>query len=167
MARRSTRGIVGLAASAVLTGALGCSPTVTDTGFAGTWASEVQVGGRSVVAIWRDGSGYRFAVNRYDADGRHHLRCTAEGECAYFDGEAPYYALEFAVRAGSNDGALYVDCKGHPLEGKEGTPIEWVERLSVEPGGIVLTAQRIELNGTPVTAMPRRFAKQSDRPRFR
>jgi hypothetical protein len=162
--RRTIAGVI-LALSAVIVGA--CGTGGTDSGFNGTWVRTARGKDRSIVAIWQDDGRYRFAVNRYNVEGAHHLRCTPEGDCAYFDGHAPYYALEFAVRADTDDEAIYVDCRGDPFDGKRGTPIRWVERITLEPGGLELRVQRVELNGEALESIPRLFTKQSDAPRFR
>jgi hypothetical protein len=162
--RRTIAGAI-LLLSIVVAGA--CGAGLSDSGFTGTWTREARGEDRSIVAIWQEDGRYRFAVNRYNVDGAHHLRCTPEGECAYFEGDAPYYALEFAVRDDTDEETIYVECRGYPLEGKPGTAIRWVERVTLEPGDRELKVQRVELNGVALESRPRFFTKRSDAPRFR
>lgn len=139
--------------------------TVSDTGFSGGWTRTGQ-DDRSLLSIWQENGKLQFVVNRY-VEGHHQLRCTRDGECAYFEGNAPYFKLEFKVRDDSDDQTLLIDCRGYPLEGHRGTPVQWVERVSVAEDGLALEVQRIELNGKSLEGMPRRFEKTSNGPVFR
>jgi hypothetical protein len=131
----------------------------TDDGFVGTWGHAAAGESRTEIGIRKEGGGYHFVVNRWSVSGDHLLRCARDGKCAYFDGEAPYYELDLSVRDRSDDGALYVDGHGAPLPGKQGTPMEWVERITLSPDGKTLQIQRIEINGEPVEEKAREYER--------
>jgi hypothetical protein len=148
--------------AAVAALATACASDLSNTGFHGTWVREGLKGDRYVVSIREIDDGYQFGVDQYGVDGHHRLRCKLGSDCAYFEGDRPYYGLKFEAFTEPGDDALYVDCRGFPLDDRS-TPIHWVERLTVSPDGLELRARRIELNGVPRTDPERVFAKQSNR----
>lgn len=139
-------------------------PRVSDTGFSGRW--ERRVGqSRSVVAIWDEDGALAYCWTKWTS-GEKTVRCTGPGSSEVrFRGET-IYRYTFRVREEAAQDQLTVDVTGEPLVDST-TPIRWVDRLILRPGGLELWSYQVELNGRPraTPAGPYRFVKISDRPR--
>lgn len=161
--RNPRRSLLGL--SLALGGMFGCAAPPTDTGFVGTWGRGEKGRARAEISIWTEGETVRFRVNRYGPEGTHDLRCGREGPCLEFSGDVPYYEYEYRVTRSEGKEVLFVECDGRPLNDST-TPIQWIERYVVVPGGLALEAWRVETNRQPI-ASPRvraRYTKISDDP---
>jgi len=139
-------------------------PPVTDTGFSGRW--ERRVGqSRSVVSIWDEDGVLEYCWTKWTADGKS-VHCVGPGSSEVRIQGETIYRYTFRVRGEVAEGQLTVEVTGEPLVDRT-TPIRWVDRVVLRPGGLELWSYQIELNGRPraTPAGPYKFVKISDRPR--
>jgi hypothetical protein len=161
---RSARAAVG----ALLFGAVaaaGCREPLRDTGPIGSWSRELFAGRRSIVSFWEENGTLGFRAVRFGEDGRAELRCDA-GRCLEYSGETPILEFVFRAERRGDDPAIFVDCDGRPLVPGV-TPIQYVLRFEVEPGGLALRVERVELNhrALPVPTNRDLYHKVSNDPR--
>ena len=140
--------------------------TISDTGFTGRWERSAGQS-RSVVSIWEDDGSLHYCWSKWTA-GEQSVRCTGPGESVVRSEGERVYRYTFRVRDGGADpeAPLTVEVLGQPLAGRS-TPIQWVDRLELQSGGLELWSYQIELNGRPRPnpAGPYKFVKVDDRPR--
>ena len=139
---------IGIGCVATLAIVVGCGPSVSDTGYVGTWRRSFGEQARSEVAFWKTPDGtYRFRANRFGADGTHELRCGAEGPCLEYGKEPePFYEYHYRAFERPGETGLFVDCEGRPHGTHEATPLQQVERFVLAPGGLVLEVRLVEQN---------------------
>ncbi|HZN54018.1 MAG TPA: hypothetical protein VFB67_01735 [Candidatus Polarisedimenticolaceae bacterium] len=138
-------------------------PTISDTGYAGTWARGTERL-RSIVAIKKDDGGYRFRWSQVSKDERWRLRCDWEGRCEEFFAGKPIARYSFETYVDPATGHLMVRSArtGATRHGDDHTDLD---ELVVEPGGRRLTAYTIEKNGATFVrggGPTRLFEKVSD-----
>ena len=163
MRRRPRRGLVALAAAA-LVGAAACrGARVSDTGYVGTWS----IGNertRSVLAIVKSGDGYRVRPGVRTVDGSREVRCGWEGRCEEILDGASAFEWSLAARVDPGTGRLVVEIDARALApGRVGFRI--VDEFVVGPSGTALEAYTLERSGQVFAAgaRPRRvYEKVSD-----
>jgi len=132
--------------------ALACActarPSVSDTGFVGTWARSGAIGGyRSIVSILKDGDRWLFRWKLDTEDGTWKVRCDWSGRCEEFVDEKRIGTYTFHVREEPGQDFLSVDCVREDLrEGRNG--YHYRDELVLNPGGLSVTTYTLELNGT-------------------
>jgi hypothetical protein len=125
----------------------GCSgdPTLSETGYTGTW---VQKSSRvvSLIAITKSDGGYRFRCNKLWTDDDFRVRCDWDGRCEeWFRGRKQADYL-FTTRTDELSGRLLVECHETRLV-PEKREHHYIDELSVEAGGRILRSYTIERNG--------------------
>lgn len=147
----------------LLLAACAASETVSNTGYVGTWGRGGEV--RSVLAIVRDGEGYRVRWSLTSDSGAREVRCDWEGKCKETtDGEL---SAEFELRpsVAADTGNLWIECDGKVYKPVEGD-FHFRDELVVRPRGKKLVAHTIEELGKEWKrgeGQPRRiFEKVSD-----
>jgi hypothetical protein len=141
--------------------AAGCGGP-SDTGFTGRWSRS---DGGAMVSIWREGDAWRFCWSTPAGDDGPSFRCVADGRTEMFENGQKTFEYVADVRAEGNGRVLHVRVEGRPVE-PEMTPIRWVDRLELQPGGLLILAFKTELNGVPRNPPtgPMRLPKVADDP---
>lgn len=124
-----------------------CGPSVSDTGYTGTWIRE-GIGIVTTISIVAQDDGYLFRWGRDSDDGRVQVRCDWEGECAEtIDGEtAATYQMRTWVEEETS--LLRVECRGRRWPGSEReVDVHYVDELLVRRDGMRLVSRVIASNG--------------------
>jgi hypothetical protein len=152
---------------AVLLSASCGSQGVSDTGYQGTWQRGSEEGVRSVISIAKLDQGYRFAWNKFLADGTHYVRCGRRGPCVQYLNGKPVYEFRFSVSTREGSQSLFVECQGTPLI-EEFAELQYLDQLELQPGGLELWSVTLERDGKTLERPegPYKFAKTSDRTYF-
>lgn len=146
---RRTLGAMFLAIS------VGCSvkPRISDTGYVGTWdRGNERV--RSVVAIARDGEGYRFRWTKSSSDGKFSIRCGWDGACEERLNGVKVAEYRFAAALDSGTATLKVKVTELRLV-PERLELRYVDELVLEPGGLGLVSYTIEKDGVILSGASR------------
>ncbi len=143
-----------------------CSPEgrVSDTGFIGKWQRQIG-NSESTFALWQEGDGYGFCWTQPPSELGREVLCVATGHSEERVRGQKVYEYRFEVRPEQGSDHLLVSVQGTPINPLS-TPIQWVDRLVLQPGGLELWVYQIELNGQPRPnpSEPYKFTKVSDDP---
>lgn len=139
-------GIAWIALVALASSGCSSKPTLSDTGFVGTWGRRGFIGDyRSTISIVRQGERHLFRW-KFDSDDRTwSVRCNWDGVCEErLEGKhVAQYVFEVTQKPG--DDFLTVACTRNPTrEGEAG--FRYVDDLVLEPGGLELTSYTREQN---------------------
>ena len=146
--------VLGLA---LALGACEREPTISDTGYVGTWSKGTERS-RSTISIRRKGDAYQFRWGASSADGNWKVRCDWSGRCEEFvDGEKTS-DYRFRTWVDPRTNLLMVECRGKVFKPNQ-LDVHYVDQLEVEPGGRVLWSYTLERGGQRFDgdARPRRF----------
>jgi hypothetical protein len=138
---------------------------ISDSGYTGRW--ERRIGRtRSVVSFWEEGGEMRFCWNQITENVPRRIRCDSKGVAEYLVNREKIYEYRFRTSVEETTGHLLLHVEGAPPVEGEATPIVWVDRLELQPGGLELWSYRLELNDTvhPKPMGPVKFVKISDDP---
>jgi uncharacterized membrane protein len=137
------------------------SEPVSDTGYFGTWERLGEQPSR--ISLRRDGDGYRFRWSL--DDGPQSVHCDDHGVCTeFFQGDRLYeWSFRAYREAGSEE--LRLERVRKSLD-EDAAPLQEVDRLVVQPGGLELRAFTIERNHEKLPHSGGFYAyfKRSDRP---
>lgn len=138
--RRWLGAAILMAASAVA-----CGPSITDTGYVGTWSrgSDRQ---RSNVYIDRVGDDYRFRIGMRSDDGARLVTCDEESHCAESIRGEKQLDYQFWTRVEPGTDRLIVEYDVTPVR-PDARPYRYVDVVTVEDDGLTLRAATIERDG--------------------
>ena len=162
MTDRWWRGIVIPLAAA---SAIACGPTVSDTGYVGTWSrgNERQ---SSTVFIDRVGDDYRFRIGVSSADGARRVTCDAESHCAESVRGRKTIDYQFWTRLEPGTDGLIVEYDVTPVR-EDSRPFRYLDVVTVEDEGLTLRVATLERDGvkfeTKGEQPTRFFSKVSDK----
>jgi hypothetical protein len=157
---RSIRGILSMGLLVVIAG-IGCRDSISDKGFVGRWKRSDGLT-HSELRFWNSPE-LQFCWSS-ETDASALTRCGADGKTEFVVAGEVGYEYQSSVRRTDDNRVLEVVVIGEPTT--RGTPIRWVDRFELQPGGLKLQAFQIELNGKPrePPTGPRTYEKISDDP---
>jgi hypothetical protein len=134
----------------------------SDTGFTGRWSRS---DGDTTVAIWREGDAWRFCWSTPARGEGPVTRCGAGGTTEMHENGQKTSEYAADARADADPRVLIVRVEGRPVD-PDLTPIRWVDRLELQPGGLHILSYKTELNGVPRNPPtgPMRLTKVADDP---
>jgi hypothetical protein len=136
---------LGVAAMLML-GACSGDPTISDTGYSGTWLNENPRTG-SRIAILKQGDRYLFRWSKLGRTDDFRVSCDWDGRCEEWHSGRKQATYVFTTTTDPASGRIRVDCLETRLRPEVRT-LHYVDELLVESGGQTLRSVTIERDGT-------------------
>lgn len=153
---------LGIAGTLALAASCTMKPSVSDTGYQGTW-SRGNDRVRSTIAIVVRDETIGFRWNQRLADGTVVVRCGWEGRCDGLTDGKKTSEYEFRAWIEPSSGKLRVDARHNLFQ--QDLVIHWIDELTVGEGGTSLLVETIERDGVTFDGNGPRygFVKDADR----